>query len=173
MVLFKDGNTVFSPVGTTKREEEMAYDIECRSCRQHTWAGNIVELLNTCTDPKGKFICQHCRSTDTFIYRESKLQEEGEVWERWIKGVIRIDSGYETYCPYIFLTADNEDDEPNGLHFHYYKDTRSQPNGRLKHGHGPGGPPVLRHTDLFLILQHLISLGILSKEEIESFMGKL
>ena len=30
-----------------------------------------------------------CNSDDTFIFRESKLQEEGEVWQRWIKGVIK------------------------------------------------------------------------------------
>lgn len=151
----------------------MAYDIECRSCRQHTWAGNIVDLLRDCMDERGKFVCQHCGGTDTFIYRKSKLQEEGEVWERWIKGVIRIDSGIETYCPYIFLTADSEDGEPTSLHFHYYKDTRSKPNGRLKHGHGPGGPPVLDNKHLFLIIDRLVSLGILSKEEIKSFVDRL
>lgn len=151
----------------------MAYDIECRKCREHTWAGNIVDLLKNHTNEEGKFVCRHCTSTDTFIYRESKLLEEGEVWKRWIKGVIQIDSGIETYSPYIFMTADSEDGEPTGLHFHYYKDTRGYPNGRLKHGHGPGGPPVLGNNDLFTIIEHLLSIGVLSKKDIKDFADSL
>ena len=151
----------------------MSYDIQCRKCKEHTWAGNIVDLLKEHTDEKGRFFCEHCQGTDTFIYRESQLQEEGEVWERWIKGVIQIDSGIKTYSPYIFLTADSEGGRPTGLHFHYYKDTRSHSKGRLKHGHGPGGPPVLRKNDLFIIIDHLVALGVLSKEKVKSFAARL
>lgn len=151
----------------------MAYDIECRNCREHTWAGNIVDLLDEHTDSTGRFICSHCASTDTYIYRESQLQEEGETWERWIKGVIRIDSGIETYSPYIFLTADSEDGEPTGLHFHYYKDTRAYPNGRLKHGHGPGGPPVLGNNDLFIIIKQLVDLDVITKNQVQSVAAQL
>jgi len=151
----------------------MGYDIQCRKCKEHTWAGNIVDLLRGHTDANGMFLCMHCGDTDTFIYRESKLQEEGDTWERWIKGVIQIDTGIETYSPYIFLTADSEDGEPTGLHFHYYKDTRSHPSGRLKHGHGPGGPPVLGNKDLFTIISHLVGLGVLSREELRSFAAQL
>lgn len=151
----------------------MAYDVQCRGCRQITWAGNIVDLLTYHTDTSGRFVCSYCSGNDTFIYRESNLQEEGEVWQRWIKGVIRIDSGIETYCPYIFLTADSEDGEPTGLHFHYYKDTRSRPQGKLKHGHGPGGPPVLGNRDLFFIIEHLLSIEALSRDEIKEFAARL
>ena len=115
-------------------------------------------------------MCSNCSGTDTFIHRISNLQEgPDEQWERWIKGVIRIDSEIETYSPYIFLTADSEDGAVTGLHFHYYKDTRHQPNGRLKHGHGPGGPPVLKTDDIFNILEHLVRRGILPKTRVSDF----
>lgn len=151
----------------------MGYDIQCRECKTTTWAGNIVDLLTNHTDPGGRFVCAQCQGTDTFIYRESKLQEEGEVWHRWIKGVICVYTGIPTYSPYIFLTADAEDGPITGLHFHYYKDTRSHKNGRLKHGHGPGGPPVLGTTDLFPIIEHLVSAGVLSRAEIKAFADRL
>jgi hypothetical protein len=151
----------------------VAYDIQCRGCRRITWGENIVDLLTYHTDTIGRFVCLYCSGNDTFIYRESNLQEEGEVWQRWIKGVICIDSGIETYCPYIFLTADSEDGEPTGLHFHYYKDTRTRPAGRLKHGHGPGGPPVLGNRDLFFIIEHLLSIKALSREEVKEFAARL
>jgi hypothetical protein len=152
----------------------MAYDVKCRACRSETWATNIVELFNNHTNSDGRFICSKCSGTDTFIYRISDLQEgPDETWERWIKGVIKIDSGIPTYSPYIFLTADSEDGSITGLHFHYYKDTRSQPGGRLKHGHGPGGPPVLSIDDLFTILQHLVSQGIISKDKVRDFAARL
>lgn len=154
-------------------EEIMAYDIQCRRCRQYTYASNIVDLLKKHTNVKDKFVCQYCQSDDTFIYRKSNLQEDGEIWERWIKSVIQIDTGIETYSPYIFLTADSEEAQPNGLHFHYYKDTRSKPNGRLKHGHGPGGPPVLDIENLFTILEHLVTSNILKKEKLKLFFDKL
>src|SRR5207249_831919 len=104
----------------------------------------------------------------------SDLQEGPEdKWERWIKGVIRIDAGSATYFPYIFLTADAENGPITGLHFHYYKDTREQPGGRLKHGHGPGGPPVLGTNDLFHILDYLVNQGIVAKEQVRSFAANL
>lgn len=145
----------------------MSYDIECRSCRRHTWARNIVDLFKQHTNEDGRFVCAHCHGTDTFIYRESTLQEKGETWERWIKGVIQIDSGIETYSPYIFLTAGAEDAVPTGLHFHYYKDTRANPGGRLKHGHGPGEPPVLDAEDMFAIIEQLVRRGVLAQRSRE------
>jgi hypothetical protein len=148
----------------------MAYDVKCRGCNAHTAVGNIVDLLKDHTNQSGRFVCSKCSGTDTFIYRISALQEGPEQkWERWIKGVIPIDSGIETYSPYVFLTADSEDGPVTGLHFHYYKDTRAQPGGRLKHGHGPGGPPVLGIDGLFCILEHLVTQGILPKERVRDF----
>ncbi|MBM3335310.1 hypothetical protein FJY63_11670, partial [Candidatus Sumerlaeota bacterium] len=143
----------------------MGYDIQCRTCKSITWARNIVDLVKAHTNQEGRFVCASCRNTDTFIYRESRLQEEGETWKRWVKGVITIVSDVETYTSYIFLTADAEDSPPTGLHFHYYKDTRSKPNGRLKHGHGPGGPPVLQNEDLFTIIRQLVSMNVIAAEQ--------
>jgi hypothetical protein len=152
----------------------MAYDFKCRSCRTTTSAGNIIDLFTTHTNPNGRFVCPKCMRTDTFIYRISDLQEgPEEKWERWIKGVIRIDSGIPTYSPYVFLTADSEDGPITGLHFHYYKDTRTQTSGRFKHGHGPGGPPVLGIDDMFTILAHLVSDGALAKEKVRRFADSL
>lgn len=150
----------------------MPYQIQCRTCQAATWADNVVTLLDDHTGPTGRFNCANCNGTDRYIYKSSELQEEGEVWKRWIKGVIRIHSGIPTYSPYIFLTADTEDGDINGLHVHYYKDTRPA-GGRLKHGHGPGGPPVLGLNDLFTIIKHLVDAGILSKEAVEDFAAKL
>jgi hypothetical protein len=150
----------------------MAYDIKCRTCGAITWPGNIVDLFQDCTNDKGRFVCSECGSVDTFIYRTSDTQE-GETWERWIKGVMRIDTGIPTYSPYIFLTSDAEDAPINGLHFNYYKDTRAMPNGKLKHGHGPGGAPVLHVDDLFTILRQLVSDEIVSKERLSQFASSL
>lgn len=137
-----------------------------------TWAANIVDLFHEHTNDRGRFVCSKCGGTDTFIYRSSNIQE-GDTWDRWIKGVIRIDTGYPTYCPYVFLTADEEDGPINGLHFNYYKDTRSLPNGKLKHGHGPGGAPVLGVDDLFVILRQLVADKIVSKERVREFADKI
>ncbi len=148
----------------------MAYDIKCRACGTITWANDIVDLFTHHANAQGRFICSKCGGTDTFIYRISKLLEgPDETWERWIKGAIRIDSGIPTYSPYIFLTADAEDGPITGLHFNYYKDTRSQTGGKLKHGHGPGGAPVLGISDIFAILRHLVTSGIVSKEQVLEF----
>jgi hypothetical protein len=151
----------------------MPYDITCRACRKTSIASEIVELIQRHTGPTGSFICSHCGSIDTFIYRESKLQEKGRKWERWIKGIFVIGSDEPTYVPYIFLTATAEDATPNGLHFHYYKDTRAEPGGRLKQGHGPGGPPVLEKTDLFKILEYLTAIDIISRDDIKQFAARL
>jgi len=102
----------------------------------------------------------------------SPLQEKGEIWERWIKGIIRIKTDYETYSPYIFLTADTEDGQVNGIHFNYYKDTRSQ-GGRLKHGHGPGGASVLNKAELLVLLEKLILFGCISVAEIDGLLKRI
>lgn len=151
----------------------MAYQIKCREGHE-TWAGNIVDLCTNHTNAEGRFVCSTCQGIDTFIYRRSNLQEgPDETWERWIKGIIRIDSGIPTYSPYIFLTADAEDGPVTGLHFNYYKDTRSHPDGKLKHGHGPGGAPVLGISHLFTLLHRLVASGVLSKDQLRDFANSL
>ena len=151
----------------------MGYEITCRKCREVTWANNIVNLISEHINPIGALICHKCGANDAFIYKINTVQEEGEVFERWIKAVITIDTGIDTYSPYIFVTSDTEGGDLSGLHIHYYKDTRPYPNGKLKHGHGPGGPPILCKGDMFTIITHLIRLGALTKAEVQEFANKL
>lgn len=143
----------------------MAYRFHCRECDSDTWVKNIDELFKKHTDSSGRFICHKCKSTDTYIHKSNDLQEPGEIWERWIKGVIRINTEYPTYFPYVFLIADKEDGDINGWQCNYYKDLRSQ-GGRLKPGAGPGGSPVLAVEDLFHILRHLLEVGVLTKQDV-------
>jgi hypothetical protein len=134
----------------------MAYDIKCRACGANTRAKNVVDLFDHHTNAQGRFICAKCGETDTFIHMKSgPLQENrDDTYERWNKGVVRIHYPENPiYCPYVFLTADNEAGPITGLNFCYYKDTRSLPGGKIKHGHGPGGGPALDVDDLFLILR--------------------
>lgn len=146
----------------------MAYDITCRDCKKITYAAEIVDLIHNHLDELGRLVCSYCKSTNTHIYRESKLQEERWDWKRYIKSVVAIDTGVPTYTPYIFLTSDEENGAITGIHFNYYKDTRSQPNGKLKHGHGPGGAPVLSKEELFQLLRYLVRIGIITQADIES-----
>jgi hypothetical protein len=150
----------------------MAYWFHCRECSSDTWTANIVDLFNNHTNASGRFVCSNCKSTDTYIYKRSELREPGEIWERWIKGAIRIDSESETYSPYVFLTADTEDGDITGLHFNYYKDLRPQ-GGRLKSGAGPGGGPVLGVEDIFHILRHIIEIGALTKQDAEHRISQM
>lgn len=145
----------------------MGYLIQCfaEGCGETTWANNIVELINEHSTNTGMLRCTACGGFQAYIYKESALQEKGETWPRWIRGVIRIDTGIETYSPYVFLTAEGKDAAVSGIHFNYYKDTRPQ-GGKLKHGHGPGGAPVLDKKDFFQLIRKLIASGVISNDEI-------
>jgi hypothetical protein len=151
----------------------MSYDIKCRKCNRYTFSENIVDLIDNHTGKNGFFICEHCKSDDTFIYRESEAQE-GFLWKRWLKGIIRIDSGEETFSPYVFYLADEKNAKPTEyrLQFQYYKDDRPS-GGKLKHGHGPGGGPVLEKDDLFFIFQNLIKIKALSIGDLKKFTNRL
>ena len=150
----------------------MGYLIKCLSCKQETWAQNIVDLIKGHTINNGKIKCIKCNSSNASIHQRNNLQEKGEVWERYIIGVIPIITDSETYTPYIFLTSQVEGGEVDGIHFNYYKDTR-QSGGKLKHGHGPGGAPVLGKDELFQLLKKLIDFGCLSKQNFENFIIKI
>lgn len=54
--------------------------------------------------------------------------------------------------------------DPNGLWFSYYKDTRPE-GGRLKLGYGPGGPPVLDKDQVKRLIKELLKVNYLSKQE--------
>ena len=150
----------------------MAYEITCPRCRHSTWARNIVDLIEKHTNEAGRLVCETCKQPNAYIYRSSKLQEQGQTWDRWIKGVIRIETLVPTYSPYVFLTADGpqgSESEVNGIHFNYYKDTRAD-GGALKHGHGPGGAPVLSPGELLALVKALTASGIYSVNELKALV---
>ena len=148
----------------------MGYVMEC-SCGHQTGAANIVDLIRSHTDPQGWLVCGQCNRPGAYIQRRSELQE-GELWERCIKGAIPVETDYPTYTPYVFLTAASPTDEPTGVHFNYYKDTRSD-GGRLKHGHGPGGAPVLSLDELLQLLRKLGRARFLTPEHLEQVASEI
>jgi len=149
-----------------------SYEITCNDCAQKSWAREIVDLIANHSDKRGHLVCSHCKSTNAFIFRESKLQEIGEKWSRYIKAVIPIETGVATYTPYVFLTTEDKNGDITGVHFHYFKDTRAA-GGRLKHGHGPGGPPVLSKEEIFQLIRKLCAFGYVTSSDLESLLSEL
>lgn len=145
----------------------MSYSITC-DCGKVTWANNIVELIRNHTNEIGHIICTECSFPRAHIFQESRVQEKGKPWRRYIKGVIPIRTAYEVYTPYIFLSSETKTGEIDHIQFYYYKDTRKD-GGRLKHGHGPGGTPAFNKKELFQLLEKLINYGCLTKKEIKDF----
>lgn len=143
----------------------MGYLIDCPNCSAKTWASNMVELIQDHLGQTGTLRCIACQVEGAHIYRESTLQEQGEVWTRRICGVIPLDSGIPTYTPYVLLTADPGSAQPDGIHFGYFKDTRPS-GGKLKHGHGPGGGPALGFDLLFQLLRKLGGAGLINADDL-------
>ena len=156
----------------------MAWSIKCcdEKCAKKTWATNIVDLIENHCDEQGWFCCNYCGNAG-YIEKSFKLQERGETWEPYLKGIIRLsdDSG-DTYQPFVFLVSYQPDKDPTDVWFSYYKDTRSAPGGRLKLGYGPGGPPVLTAEKVVELVKKMIERGCLDKTEviktIRSIAGK-
>lgn len=153
----------------------MAYMIHCPTCNQDSWVSNIVDLIDNHTDDTfgcegGKLICGYC-GKEGYIHQKSKLLEPGQYYERFIRAVIRIDTGIPTYSPYIFINSDSEDEGINHIHFNYYKDLRSE-GKNLKHGHGPGGAPVFDAMELLQLIEGLIKIGILNKRDLKKMIGQ-
>ena len=147
----------------------MGYKINCDACKQASWARNIVDLIDNHLDESHMLKCTNCDASGAYIYLASETQSNEGTWERWMKGIIRIDykdeEGNEsTYHPYVFLHTHSE---PQGkidsVQISYYKDHRKT-GGVLKHGHGPGGTPVLDLVDITSIRQKLIDIGIMSAQ---------
>ena len=152
----------------------MGYLVKCgsRDCGKETFVDNITDLVDNQTDSQGRLKCAICGHTGAYVYRESKLQEKGQTWPRWIKGVIRITTSFETYSPYVLLSADTEAGAVTDVHFGYYKDMRPQ-GGKLKHGHGPGGGPALNKEEILQLVKRLLLYGFLSADDIESVLSGL
>lgn len=147
----------------------MPYKIKCSdtNCNKETWAANIVDLINEHRDRNGWFICS-CGHRG-YIEKSFSLQEEGEVWEPFLQGIITLGDEGDTYQPFVFKVSYSPTAKTDSLWFSYYKDLRED-GGRLKLGHGPGGPPVLHKDTLKGLIKELIKLGIITKKEIKSLL---
>ena len=146
-----------------------AWIIQCDTCKSSTNPGNIAYLLSPkegYIDKQGWFLCKPCKHRG-FIKKEFNLQE-GSQWKPLLKGVIRP-NGYKdnTYQPFAFLVSYKPEDPPEDVWFCYYKDTREydedgkKTGGRLKMGHGPGGPPVFAIEDVQDIIDQMAGMGCL------------
>ncbi len=149
----------------------MGWSIKCMdsACGKNTGAENIVSLIQDHTDSAGWFQCQ-C-GKHGYIEKKSDLQEDGETWAPFLRGVIPLGVPNDTYQPFVFLVSDNATDEPSSVWFSYYKDLRES-GGRLKLGYGPGGPPVLNTTQLVDLLKGLLSINCLKVDDLEALIKK-
>ena len=148
----------------------MGWLIQCegKGCKGQTWAENIVELIDDHTDKDGWFVCGHCGKYG-FIEKRFELQESGETWEPYLRGVIRLGNANDTYQPFVFMVSYESSGPANDIWFSYYKDLRNN-GGRLKLGYGPGGPPVLGSNQLLSLLHRLIDLGVVKENEIKRLL---
>lgn len=149
----------------------MGWSIQCNNpdCKQYTWATNIVDLIDSHTNPEGWFVCSHCGASG-FIEKSFDLQEPGHTWEPYLRGAIRLGDPGDTYQPFVFMVSYEPDGKANNIWFSYYKDLR-ETGGRLKLGYGPGGPPVLGTGQLLSLLKRLTELGLIEKERIKELMA--
>jgi hypothetical protein len=148
----------------------MAWRLRCNDlhCGQDTWVPNIVNLVKEHTLDDGTLKCSHCQKP-AHIAKNFELQEPGETWEPYLRGVIALGEPGGTYQPFVFLVSYEADGEITSVWFSYYKDLRHE-GGRLKLGHGPGGPPVLTKQQVLALVGQLLSTGILTPGEIEGVL---
>lgn len=151
----------------------MTWQIKCSdaNCGRETLASNIVDLISAHLDNDGWFLCRQCRQHG-YIKRSFKLQEKGQTWEPFLRGIVPLGETGDTYQPFVFLVSNTSDGPPNNLWFSYYKDLRAS-GGRLKLGYGPGGPPVLDIDSVLRLLRQLTNIGCLSRKEIETALTAL
>ncbi len=149
----------------------MGWNIKCTdsSCGQQSWADNIVDLVANHRDDKGWFLCS-C-GKHGYIEKSFELQEPGEVWEPYLRGVIPLGESGDTYQPFVFLVSYQPSSEVTDIWFSYYKDLRDS-GGRLKLGYGPGGPPVLGKASFLSLLSQLVATQCLTKQEVVSAVEK-
>jgi hypothetical protein len=145
----------------------MSYKIDCPACKKETFAANIIELIEKCRNEDGYFKCLACGSKG-YISKEFKLQEDGEEWKPYLRGIIKLGEKDNTYQPFVYLVSDEPEGPILSQWFCYYKYTEHE-NGikKLKLGHGPGGPPVLGKDKLLELVKSLKKLNIITQEELQ------
>lgn len=145
----------------------MSWSIKCcdEKCGQESWASNIVDLIQNHCNENGWFQCFTCGG-EGYIEKSFDLQEPGETWEPYLKGIIPLGTPGDTYQPFVFLVSYSPKDIPNDVWFSYYKDTRSM-GGRLKLGYGPGGPPVLGAEQVLQLVKTMVNLGCLDASKVK------
>lgn len=145
----------------------MGWTIKCtdNKCTKDSWASNIVDLIQNHCDKNGWFLCSHCKKKG-YIEKRYDLQEPGETWKPYLRGVIQLGDPDDTYQPFVFLVSYSPTEEPNDIWFSYYKDTRPM-GGRLKLGYGPGGPPVLGTDQLILLIKTMVKLKCLDTNSVK------
>lgn len=152
----------------------MGWTIRCIKrplCSKETRADNIVDLIKNHTDKDGWFLCS-CGEKG-YIEKSFELQETGDTWKPYLRGIIQLGDLDVSYRPFVFLVSYEPEDDPVDVWFSYYKDLRSQPNGRgrLKMGYGPGGPPVLNKLKVIDLLSRMMSLGLISPDDIKKVIS--
>lgn len=150
----------------------MSWQIKCTDakCGCESWAGNIVDLISDHRTKDG-FFRSNCGKPG-YIEKSFSLQEEGETWEPYLRGLLSLGQVGDTYQPFVFLVSYKPDGPVSDVWFSYYKDLRSA-GGRLKLGYGPGGPPVLGAKDLLILIGRLVELGALKAKDIERLARKV
>jgi hypothetical protein len=150
----------------------MGWNIKCADpgCNKQSWANNIVDLIAVHRDSEGWFLCS-C-GKHGYIEKRFDLQEPGEVWEPYLRGIIPLGERSDTYQPFVFLVSYKPDGDVTDIWFSYYKDLRSS-GGRLKLGYGPGGPPVLGKAAFLNLLSQLVATHCITNEEILSTVDSI
>jgi len=145
----------------------MGWSIKCSdaTCKANTYAGNIVDLVSSHCNKDGWFLCK-CGKPG-YVEKSFTLQEgDGEKWEPFLRGIVKLGRRGDIYQPFVFLVSDKPTGLANDMWFSYYKDMRHKKGGRLKLGYGPGGPPVLGKRDLLRLLHHLVDIGCVSAKNV-------
>ena len=132
-------------------------------CGQQSWAKEIVELIDDHRDEMGWFVCS-CGNRG-YIEKSFAMQEGGDPWEPYLRGIIPLGAEGDTYQPFVFLVSYEPDGDVTDVWFSYYKDLRSS-GGRLKLGYGPGGPPVLGKAAFLNLLSKLVQAKCLTSNEV-------
>ena len=143
----------------------MAWYIKCSDadCKEQNWARHIVDLIQNHRDTEGWFVCRCGKKA--YVKNSFRLQEAGEVWEPFLKGIIPLGAPDKSYQPFVFLVGSDPLGPANAVWFSYYKDLRRR-GGRLKLGYGPGGPPVLGMQRVADLVRKLVELRCLPTQKI-------